>query len=197
MKNIIILIIACLLLLATLPAFGRGNHHDYDIGDCSYIHDNHSFNVDFDDGTLVIYGEGRRGRGDEVEITREYELYINGDHIKTDQAQRALLKSYYHQMEDLIDRAKDIGLEGGKIGIAGAKIGLKAVSGVFKMLLTDYTEEEFEDDIEMESEELEEWAEELEEEAEELEEVAEELDEMQEELAEEIPELDDLGWFDD
>ena len=192
MKTTVIALLACLLTFGALPALGEGSHYDFGCRD--YHHHGHDdYSIDFDDGSLIIREDGRRG--DEVEITEDYELYINGDLIKTDKEQKKLLKEYYNLVDDLVDKAEDIGIEGGKIGLAGAKIGLQALGGVFKMLLTDYTEEEFESDIEMEAEELEERAEELEEEAEKLEDIAEEIEDRQIELAEEIPELEELGWF--
>ncbi|MCP4568938.1 MAG: YggN family protein [FCB group bacterium] len=192
MKKTIIALLACLLTFGALPALGEGSHHHSSFGDC-YRSGHDDYSIEFDEGSLIISEDGRRG--DEVEITEDYELYINGDLIKTNKEQKQLLKEYYTLVDELVEKAEDIGWEGGKIGIAGAKIGMQALGGVFKMLLTDYTEEEFESDIELKAEELEERAEELEEEAEKLEDIAEEIEDRQIELAEEIPELEDLGWF--
>ncbi len=131
---------------------------------------------------------------DEVSITREYELFINDEPVKLTDDQRLLVKDYYDGLTYIYDKAKTIGWEGAKIGIEGAKIGLYALAAVGKMLLTSYTEEEMEADIEAEAQKIEARAEVLEEKAEELEKVAEELEEIFEDMLIAIPELQELDW---
>ena len=149
--------------------------------------------IDIDDGTIILT-HNRRPR-DKVEITEDYELYVNDRMVATNDEQKELLKDYYDLTMELVEYAKQIGYEGAKIGVSGAAIGLMAVSGVFKALMTDYEFEELEDDLEDEAEELEERAEELEEKAEDLEDIADELADVHDDLRRETPELRDLDWF--
>jgi len=86
-------------------------------------------------------------------------------------------------------------MEGAKIGVKGARIGTKAVAGVMKMLFLNFDEDEFEENMESESDEIEEMAAELEERAEELEEMADNLKDMQDDLSREIREIHELKWF--
>jgi hypothetical protein len=152
-----------------------------------------NINIDIEDGTLVL--ANKHDDDEVVEITEDYDLYVNGKKIKTDYRQDALIKDYYNQFMDIIDYAKKIGREGAKIGIEGAKVGLKAAAGVLKLILSDYEADEFEEYIEEEAEELEERADELKEKAEEIEEMAEEFEDLHQELKENIPELQRLDWF--
>jgi chaperonin cofactor prefoldin len=77
----------------------------------------------------------------------------------------------------------------------GAKLGLKAVGGVFKMMLTSYDGDDLDRDMEWEAEKLEKKAKRLEEKAEDIEELAEDLERIVEEMNETIPEIGELDWF--
>ena len=146
-----------------------------------------------DDGTIILtdkdYGDGT------VEITRNYELYVNGERIETSDRQKEMLEEYYENINRLIVYAKRIGIEGAKIGVEGAKVGAKAIVGVLKMIFTDYDEDDLEDDIEDDAEEIEEMAEKLEKEADGLELLADDLEDLHHDLKDEFPELRELGWF--
>ena len=154
--------------------------------------DSHNFtldNVDIDihDGTLVmVYEEYDDAK---IEITRDFELYIDNEKIKLDNHQQKLVENYYLTMMKIIDDAKYIGLRGAEVGVEGAKIGLKAVAGVFKLLSDDYDSEDLEREMEAETEELEIEAEKLEELGEELEEEAEKLERLHDQMIQDIPEL--------
>jgi len=192
-----IIVALSILYLAFTPVFG------YD--DCSDEHRNksHRINVsvdflddvdiDIDDGTIIMTHKGRSR--DRVEITANYELYIDGHLIVTDEEQKELLGDYYELTVDLVEFAKEIGYEGAKIGVSGAAIGLRAIGGVFRALLTEYEFEELEDDLDEEAEELEAKAEKLERKAEKLEDIADELADVHDDLRRETPELRDLDWF--
>lgn len=130
-----------------------------------------------------------------VIITEYGDLYVNGKHVNLDKNQQKLVDDYRENIMVIIDRAKDIGIEGAKLGIDGAKIGLQAVVGVFKLLDENYDSEDLEAELDIASEELEAKAEELELEAEELELLADNLEELHEELKESIPELEELDSF--
>jgi hypothetical protein len=174
------------------------DHWDFD------HHDNHGHHIyhwdsdidfDIDEGDIVITCDKRRYRSDEVRITEYYKLYVNGERVDVDDEHKELLKDYYHQAIDLHEEAMIIGREGAKIGIEGAKIGTKAAASALKMLFLNFDEDDFEREIESETEELEEMAEELEERADELEEMAENLEDIHDDLSREIPELRELRWF--
>jgi hypothetical protein len=130
-----------------------------------------------------------------IEITPDQKLYISGERIYLDHYQKRLVGNYYDHFIEIMERAKDIGKEGAKIGIEGAKIGLIAAIRAVKMLSDDYDQEDFERDIENDTEGLEIRADKLEDMADELEKVADEFEEIHYTLKSEIDELDDLDWF--
>lgn len=159
-------------------------------------HDEHSdrISIDMKHGSVMIKLRGRRETST-VEITRDYELYIDDELIKTDKEQTKLLKEYHSQLGDIHDQAKKIGWEGARIGAEGAKIGLLAGLGVLKMLFTDYSEDDLEYDVELATEKIEARAEELEEKAEQIEDMVDDLDDITDDLRDAIPELAELDWF--
>ena len=130
-----------------------------------------------------------------VEITPDYELYISGEQIYLTRYQRRLVEDYYDHFMEIMDRAKEIGIEGAKIGMEGAKIGFLAAKGAMKMLVSEYDQDDFEREIEKEAEKLELRSEEIEEMADDLEEVADEFEELHYTMKSEIDELNDLDWF--
>jgi DUF2884 family protein len=155
-----------------------------------YLHCLEDADIDIEDATITIRDDDYK-----IEITGDFELYVNGKYIKTNDEQQELVEEYHGLIFEIIDRAKDIGKQGARIGIDGAKIGLKAIAGVFKLMRDDYDADDLEAELEMETEELEEMAEELEKEAEKLEYLADNLEDMHEELKDEIPELEELDSF--
>jgi hypothetical protein len=191
MKKFALILLVLLFTFSVLYAAGGRNHrHCVDVG--RENHFEHT-SLEFDDATLILIHNGhRRSR---VEITEDYELYVNNRFVETDKKQRKLLKEYYNHALLVVGYAEEIGLEGAEIGIKGAKIGLMAVGGIFSLLREDYDLDDLERELEIEAEKLEARAEELEEQAEELEDIAEELEDISDELADEIPELAELNWF--
>lgn len=156
---------------------------------------NDDIDLEIDDGQVIITCDRRRYKSDEVKITGDYRLYVNGERVDVDDEQEELLKKYYHLAIDVHEEATLIGREGAKIGVEGAKIGAHAVSGVIKLLLLDFDEDEFEREMEYEAEKLEVKADKLEERADALEEMAENLEDTHEDLSRKIPELRELRWF--
>lgn len=192
MRTLLILIILSAFTFSTASAVGDKccDKHFFKIGEDGFLED---VDIDFDDGSIIFTHKGRDR--DRVEITDEYELYINDKLIVTNAEQKKLLREYHEITIEIIEYAKKIGIEGAKIGVQGAAIGLMAVGGVFKALMTSYEFEDLEDDLEDKADELEERAEELEDEAEELEDLADDLADVHSDLRRETPELRRLDWF--
>ena len=130
-----------------------------------------------------------------VEITEEYNLYIDGEQIETNAHQKELLKECYLLTYEISNDAKAIGYEGLKIGIKGLKLGIRAIAGVFRLMSPTYDADDLERDMEFEASKLEKEAEHIEKRAETLEEKANDLESIAEELYNEIPELQALDWF--
>ncbi len=189
----VLFIVLLTLLMSFSWAFAAGGKcsHTYSIYNSLNYFEN--ADIDFEDGTIIITHNGRDKTI--VEITEDYELFINEQQIKVNPEQKKLVKQYYHLVADIHKQAVEIGLEGAKIGREGAKLGTKAIRNVVKMFLTDYDSDDLVREMEREAARFEARAEVLEEQAEEIEEMAEELEEIAEELEEQIPELDDIIWY--
>ena len=201
MRTVITSLIAGLFLISAAYAAGdeccdnwHFDHHDND-GNHLYYGWNDDIDLEIDDGEVIITCDRRRYKSDEVKITDSYKLYVNGERVDVDDEQEELLKKYYHLAIDVHEEATLIGREGAKIGVEGAKIGAHAVSGVIKLLLLDFDEDDFEREMEDKAEKLEEKADKLEERADALEEMAENLEDLHDDLSRKIPELHELRWF--
>lgn len=197
MKFFQIVLLTGLLLVSTATTSLAGKHSS------RWSDDNHSrfsnwdddISFDLDDGTLIITHERNRRDRSVVEFTEDYELYIDGDKIRLNDDQRELVGEFYKQSMDIVDYAKEIGLEGAKIGVEGAKLGMRAIGCLFKLLSSDYDSDDMEDEMERAAENIEEQAEILEEKAEYIEDMVYDLDDIAYDLRNEIPELDRLDWF--
>lgn len=191
MRKFVFLVAAVCLLLAPASQAGHRIHYSSDYQD--HIWDDRDFRIDVDDGTIII--ENRDRDRDILEITPEYELYLNGELIETTDQQKERVEEFYNKFFETVDYAKEIGREGVKIGVKGAKLGLKAVGRVFKMIFTSYEADDLERDMEFESDKLEKQAEELEKMADKIEDMVEDLEDIGYDLQKEIPELKKLDWF--
>jgi hypothetical protein len=183
---------AALILLVTVSfsadgkwCKGKAHIHDADFMD--------NVNIDFEDDALIISWQDNRD--EKVEITGDYELYINERHIRTNKHQKELLRKYYTEMAKIISEAERIGIQGAVLGAKGAEIGLIAATKALKVIFTDYDSEEMEEELQKETEKLERKAEKLESRADDLEEMVDELEDIHLELKENISELNDLEWF--
>jgi hypothetical protein len=187
------LVIAVMLVTCTCTA-GLCRSHRW--GDCDGHHtsifNDDGVEVEFDDGSLLIINDEEE---DEVEITEEYELYVNGRHIDTSDEQRELIEEYYDRVRNITDYAAVLGLEGAKIGASGVKLGFAAIAKVVKLLREDYDEEDLEEEMEREAEKLERTAERLERKADRIEDMVDELEDLHDELRGNVPALKDLEWF--
>ena len=184
-----------LLFVGSAFAGSRDRSNKNDRDNISWRNDNSDCTrIDMKHGSVIIEHEYRREIST-VEITEDFELFIDDELIKTDDAQNKLLEEYHVQLIEIHDQAKRIGWEGAKIGAQGAKIGLLAGIGVLKMLFTDYSEDDLEYDVEFAAEKLEERAERLEDKAEGIERMVDDLDDITDDLRDSIPELSELDWF--
>lgn len=190
MKKVVVIVLASLLMFSSSFAFGGKKHKDCDFSWGGYSMDH--INIDMDDGAIII--SHRDHRNPTVEITEEYELYIDGKLVKTDADQKKLIAQYYNLFELIIDRVGDIGIAGARIGVEGARLGLSAIPRLLKTLQSNYDMEDFEYEMELQAEALEEKAELLEEQAEELEDMADELEDLFEQMENEIVEIGELEW---
>ena len=188
MKNIILKFISVIIIiLISFPAFAAK-----DVNTNRYsIMDNISIDVDND----IIILTSKHDHRQYVEITSDYQLFVNGKEVELTRSQRRLVANYYNQFFEIISYAKEIGIEGARVGIAGAKVGVQAAAKAIKAIFADYDEEELDEELEYESEELKLLISELEEKAEELEELADEFEDLHYELRNEIDELYNLKWF--
>ncbi len=193
MKSIVAGLLATLFIFSAVFAADPDVGENWEFGNYKYcVYDNIEMQIDNND---VVITSSHSRYDDEVRITGNYKLFINDELIETDDGQKKSLKKFHALAIELNDEAKDIGMEGAKIGVKGARIGTKAVAGVMKMLFLNFDEDEFEENMESESDEIEEMAAELEERAEELEEMADNLKDMQDDLSREIREIHELKWF--
>jgi hypothetical protein len=185
--NVVYLTCALLLVLNALT-FAKSEESEW-------LHCFQSDDVEFriDDGSIIF--ESKEFGDEYVEITRDYKLIVNGKRVKTTDEEDELIQDFYDLTFKVIHDAKKLGIEGVKIGISGAHIGLKAISGVFKMIFTDYDSDDLEDEMEAEAEKIEKKAERLEKRAERLEDRVEELEDIHDEMVEKISELRQLEWF--
>jgi len=193
-RYVLLILVVILIAYPSLNAGSRNHFVRHVTWQSDDRPDRSHLEIDLEDGTLVITYEDRRDYST-VEITEEYELYIDGQHIKTDKDQKKLLREYYELVVRFEDAIIDIGKEGARIGISGAALGLKAVGGVFRLLSPHYDSDDLERDLEREAEKIEKKAEKLERQAEKIEDMVDELDDIAWELTRQITELDDLGWF--
>jgi hypothetical protein len=180
---------AVVLALSMVLAAGARAHNVCRHGDDWTF--NHK-SIDLEDGTLVIEHEDEDWT---VEINEDYELYVNGEKIKTDREQKKLLRRYYRDYEDIEEMAGEIGAEAAKLGVAGAKLGVNAVACVAKLLLEDYDCEDMEIEIDIDEEKIEKMAEKIQKQADKLEEKADDLEKTHRKLKKSIPELGDLEDF--
>ncbi len=184
-SSLILLFLVSSLFAAKSDKVYKSHHYRFDCLE--------NIEVDIEDDVLILTCEYDRELW--IEITPDHELYISGVRIYLNRYQRRLVGDYYDHFMEIIEQAREIGMEGAKIGLEGVKIGLIAATGVLKMLASGYDEDDLEREIEDKDEELEIRAEDLEEMAEELEEVAEEFEDLHYTMKNEIDELNDLDWF--
>jgi len=155
--------------------------------------------IEFDDncklfrkhGDIIVQSEDE----EEVAISEDGELWVNGHKVRVRRSERKLLIEYHELAMSLLDRCEDIAEQGVKLGLKGAVLGIKAATGVFKILLPGYSTEDYEKDVEKAAKKLEKKAEKIEDKGDKLQAMSEQLQDIHDELREKIKELDDLDWF--
>ncbi len=156
------------------------------------------FNIDervrlsFRGDRLVI--ENKNGSGT-VMIDEEGELRIDERQIPLDKEQQQTAIEYRDLARSAFSEAEQLADKGVKVGLKGAVLGMKAVVGVFRLLLPGDNSEAFERDMEKNGKAVEEKAALLEEDAAALEKMIEVMKELHEELRRSVPELQALEWF--
>ncbi len=194
-SKIALLLVICLVALSAGTVFGGSRHRHHDLDRDSWYHERSDhISIDMKHGAVVIKHREGRDRS-KVEITEEYNLFIDGEKIETDQEQKKLLGEYHQTVVDIHESAKEIGWEGARIGVDGARIGLQAGLGVLKMLFTSYDEDDLDRDLDRATAKIEARAEALEDKAEIIEDMADDLEDLTIDLSEAIPELAQLEWF--
>lgn len=144
-------------------------------------------------GDVLIYDKDDEDKC--VEITAENKLYVRDKLVKTNEKQQEMTREYRRMAIAIRREAGRIGMDGARIGLDGAKIGIRAVVGVFKLILPDYSSEDFERDMDEASESIEAKAEVIEKRAEALEDTVKDLERLQIAMKKEIPALRELEWF--
>jgi hypothetical protein len=151
--------------------------------------------IGIEDGSIVFTSEN----DETVEITKGYDLIVNGDAVQLRGDQRRLVKEYYDSFQYIMDEAKEIGKEGIKIGARGAALGIATAADALKILLEEWDRDEakckLERKVNRKAEKLEAAADRLEKRANRLERKANALEKLHGKLRREISELDNLGWF--
>jgi Rad3-related DNA helicase len=187
--SIVSLMVLALFTVACAHSENHCERHYDRCSDHNLIWNDHDVSIDYDDGVMVM---DFRDRDVLVEITPEYQLYVNDERVKLDDHQQELVRDFYDLSQQVIDEAVVIGAEGAKIGVHGAAIGLQSLSGLLRVILTDYDTDDLERDLERESDRLEAKAKKLEKKAERLEKKANRLEERWGTMCDRIPELDGL-----
>ena len=86
-----ILAVSFMLLLAAPPILAtRHNNHSHSVS-LSWCDDTKS--MEFHKGSLIIKQKGNRPN--KIEITKSYQLFVDGDLVKTNAEQQQLVEEYY------------------------------------------------------------------------------------------------------
>lgn len=189
MKSFLIALTVALVVCAPVT-FAESHHRDLGSLD-GQLWSMDDIQVTIDDGSVILTNEYEDGK---IEITRDYQLFVNNHLVKTDARQEKLIAEFHDGVFDVKDRAVKIGIKGAKIGLEGASLGAKAIAGIIKMIFTDYDEDDLDRDMEHAAQKIELKANGLEEEAKEIEDLVDHLEDVYYDMDEKIPEIHELGW---
>jgi len=175
-----------------LKGLKNRKYRHYRKGSDIYYGLNRHVDIDIDGSTIFFTSDYS---DDEVEITDQYEIYLNGDRLKLTPGQQRLTEDCYETMFGILDNAGEIGLKGARVGLAGAKLGANAILKLLKVLGPGYDMDDFEREIEREADKIEARADLIERDAEVIEDMADDLENMMDRLFIEVPELAALDWY--
>ena len=194
MKKTMLLAAACLLVVTAATGVDARHRSRCDDED-RIFRDGHHVEMDLEDGELVIEND----RLDEdVTITEDRELFVNGRRVETDRRTKRLLDRYVRQHEQLEAEAAKLGVEAAEMGAMGAKIGALAVAKVCRAFCGDDDDddlEDLEDEIDERQEEIDRLTDKIEKKAEKVEGIADDVKRTHRKLRRAVPELEDLDWF--
>jgi len=132
---------------------------------------------------------------EEIRITSDRRMYLDDEEIPLTPPQQDLVGEFYQISYEIRAEAKGIAKEGITLGLKGAKLGLQAVGAAMKMLFTEYDEEQFDRDMEIEAEKLEAHGEQIEKRAKHLEDMVEQWEELGRQMKSEIGPLRNMEWL--
>jgi hypothetical protein len=194
--------VAAVLLVAGWTGTASAGHHSHASTTVTLGHQQSHFLdwdedtwLDVDDGSVIITHKERGEPRSTVEITEDHELFVDDEQVKLNPEQKILVGQFHDECYEMLDYAKDIGIEGAKIGLEGARLGVEAVACVFKLLSPSYDSDDLEDEMEHKASRIEDRASVLEEKAEVIEDMADDLEDLADDMRDKIPALDDLYWF--
>ncbi|MCK5125966.1 MAG: hypothetical protein KAR42_06905 [candidate division Zixibacteria bacterium] len=186
MKKYIILLLVCLLAIPALAMARKKYNTSYHKARQHYSHTLNHYQLDdarmiIEDESIIIYSQYF---DEEVEITEDYKLFIDGKLVATDKKQTAVLKKFYAQAlevkeigEKMGELGGDMGQIGGKMGQIGSLIGLRASRQAYLSLAASFSGNYY-DDNELEDN---------------LEELEDKLDAMEDKLDENEDDMDELS----
>ncbi|KAA3600958.1 MAG: DUF2884 family protein [Calditrichaeota bacterium] len=190
MQKLLISLFIVVSIFSQSFAIGGKKGSSYDkVQDMEFL--NLDCDLDFDDDRNVTF----KNDGSEVKFTSDNEIFIDGEKIKLNSKQKRLVGEFNETFLELLEKVKDIGLEGVELGKDGVELGLEAVSGAFEAMFSDSELEDVEADLEKKANELEVKGEILEKKAKALEKVGDHLKDMKDEIKDKVPELGKLDWF--
>ena len=104
MKKISFLTLTSILMLAITMTNCIAHEDNSTSNGSSLCLDN--INIDIEDGTLIL--TNKNDDDETVEITEDYELYVNGRYIRTDYREDKLIRDYYDKFMEIIDYEKNL-----------------------------------------------------------------------------------------
>lgn len=190
MQKLLISLLVVVSIFSQSFAIGGKKGSSYDnVKEMSFF--NVDCDLDFDDDNNITF----KNDGSEVKFTKDSELFIDGEKIKLNGKQKRLISEFNSTFMDLIEEAKEIGLEGVELGKEGVELGLEAVSGAFEAMFSETELKDIEAEMEAKASEIEAKGEVLEKKAKVLEKMGNHLKDMKNEIKDKIPELSKLDWF--
>lgn len=181
------------ILLTILLPLTLGAGHIYDLDDMNLIDSNEDLRFSIHPEYVRIYPKNRSS--EDVKIYQDGRIFINNQQIKLNAYEEKLSVDYFSicdsmekEIEILVDKASDIGIEAGKIGVAAA-------AGVLRMLSPFYDAKDFEEDINIKSSDIEAKADELEKYADRVQELSNDLEKIHKRLKMRVDALYSLSWF--